>query len=703
MCCWPSDRQANDNNGNCAKPYDTNCVDADPGDNTDLCAVDMSRSGSEHIHVDGGFATFGEDEGPTHCHGLAWGMDLDEVDARYRANNLFFVSMYDHMYTRGYVRNIPGAPMCGCVEKMPLVTRSDCTEISEDIYWKFTWDSISKTATTDIEYVDVDFNACRGAGRNNDLESFYKRLVNEGRATETEFRKFRQTVVGNNNCHKAVSHVLINNGYEIDPDPELEGWNMTYGKGMLKSEELADPYLWSYSSPYTKQNGHDDPTFYVRRLCVDCKSSHQDIIYKRLTPLPEYFDVKDLFLANWFDDDNVLGTDFNLFSTFEDALSDTNPWSFCNYNDSGIGFPRDCGPTRRVNNQWNSLSRGGRTSVSYYVWSGNPTIGGEGPEGETVNPDSLDQFSQVYGKGNMKDTGNTSPYMWKCTEDNSSADSPVFYVKRICDSCSRETHKEIVYKRLTPLPEGISLNNLFTYTWSSSDNILNQDFELYDNMLNALRGVRRWNFCNYDDTGVGFPRDCGSNRYIGGQWGSGHKGQRDFAFYLYNENPGLEQCDPPVVEGNPDSIEEWSQVYGKGSESNEEVDDSLWSVTETHSTSANPTFYVRRLCPSCSRETHQDIIYKRLTPLPEGKSLYELFLQNWFSKDNRLNVDFELYSTMTDAILGYSKWIYCNYDDRTVGFPRDCGPHGYVPHMWGSYNKGQHDFGFYVWNNNPGI
>lgn len=35
MCCFASDRQANDNNGNCAKPYDTNCVNADPADNTE--------------------------------------------------------------------------------------------------------------------------------------------------------------------------------------------------------------------------------------------------------------------------------------------------------------------------------------------------------------------------------------------------------------------------------------------------------------------------------------------------------------------------------------------------------------------------------------------------------------------------------------------------------------------------------------------
>ena len=30
-CCWPRDRQAGDNNGNCNSPYDSNCVDKDAG------------------------------------------------------------------------------------------------------------------------------------------------------------------------------------------------------------------------------------------------------------------------------------------------------------------------------------------------------------------------------------------------------------------------------------------------------------------------------------------------------------------------------------------------------------------------------------------------------------------------------------------------------------------------------------------------
>ena len=118
MCVWPKDRQANDNNGNCAKPYDINCVDKDPADNTDLCFVDASRGAtSNELGADEALYLFPGDnnngEGAIHCHGLAWSNDVDHASARYKGNNLFYVSMYDHMYVRGYVKNIPGAPMCG--------------------------------------------------------------------------------------------------------------------------------------------------------------------------------------------------------------------------------------------------------------------------------------------------------------------------------------------------------------------------------------------------------------------------------------------------------------------------------------------------------------------------------------------------------------------------------------------------------------
>ena len=98
--CWPSDRQANDNNGNCATPYDENCVDADPGDNTDLCAVDMARSSSNSVKVPDGLAFYEGNWNNIHMRWhicnlninyllfllqrLAWGTDDMEADARYK-------------------------------------------------------------------------------------------------------------------------------------------------------------------------------------------------------------------------------------------------------------------------------------------------------------------------------------------------------------------------------------------------------------------------------------------------------------------------------------------------------------------------------------------------------------------------------------------------------------------------------------------
>ena len=37
---------------------------------------------------------------------------------------LFDVAFKQSLYDKGYVKNVPGSPMCGCIEKMPTVTRA---------------------------------------------------------------------------------------------------------------------------------------------------------------------------------------------------------------------------------------------------------------------------------------------------------------------------------------------------------------------------------------------------------------------------------------------------------------------------------------------------------------------------------------------------------------------------------------------------
>jgi len=215
MCCWPQDRQANDNNGNCNKPYDTNCVDKDPADNTDLCAVHMDRNPSG---LDGdGVSIYpgdnGNGEGAIHCHGFAWSNDPLDKESRYMGNNLFYVSMYDHLSQRGYARDIPGSPMCGCVEQMPVVTRSDCTQTDVTQTYVFTYDHSTTNFKVAVENINVDFNSCQGLNnRNNDLSAYVARLVTEDKITESQQNKLKEHLVENGNCPRAIEKNLASKG-----------------------------------------------------------------------------------------------------------------------------------------------------------------------------------------------------------------------------------------------------------------------------------------------------------------------------------------------------------------------------------------------------------------------------------------------------------------------------------------------------------
>ena len=53
-----------------------------------------------------------------------------------------------------------------------------------------------------------------------------------------------------------------------------------------------------------------------------------------------------------------MGVDFDLYSTYADALADTHPWTHCGgFDNPGVGFPGNCGPQGAVNDIWNSIIR----------------------------------------------------------------------------------------------------------------------------------------------------------------------------------------------------------------------------------------------------------------------------------------------------------------------------------------------------------
>jgi len=171
MCCFGRDRQSGDDNGDCAAG-DANCNDANPADNSDLCSAE-------------GTAYPDDTEGDIHCHGVAWAESENDPTNRLRFNNLFFVSLYDHMYTRGYVQNALAPandiPMCSCIEDMPIVSRADCTQVDVDLTVALSFDDVTGLlVAAHQDDLNVAFNACQ-ASQNNDLGAYAEKLANQGK------------------------------------------------------------------------------------------------------------------------------------------------------------------------------------------------------------------------------------------------------------------------------------------------------------------------------------------------------------------------------------------------------------------------------------------------------------------------------------------------------------------------------------------
>jgi len=204
MCCFGRDRQFGDNNGNCSI---NDCEDADPADNSNLCKTDTRA-----------YPNNDPPENDIHCHGLAWGEDENDFARQLMFNNFFYVSLYDHMYSRGYVeRTIPNDPadfrMCDCVENMPPVSRSDCTEVTTNPFLVSRSDDGLTVSASAPERLDVQFNSCRGLGRSNDLSTHIRKLVKQGRMSEEKKNSAFEVLVGyenpNDNNNEAACEAIL--------------------------------------------------------------------------------------------------------------------------------------------------------------------------------------------------------------------------------------------------------------------------------------------------------------------------------------------------------------------------------------------------------------------------------------------------------------------------------------------------------------
>merc|ERR1719326_2546339 len=105
--------------------------------------------------------------------------------------------------------------MCGCVEHMPVVSRSDCTQTNLEEYYTFTKKSGSTGFTAVVDRIKLTYQACQGANNNNnDLSAFVQQLVNDGKLNTTQQDIFSQRVVGNGQCNNAITDVLASHDFE---------------------------------------------------------------------------------------------------------------------------------------------------------------------------------------------------------------------------------------------------------------------------------------------------------------------------------------------------------------------------------------------------------------------------------------------------------------------------------------------------------
>ena len=144
--------------------------------------------------------------------------------------------------------------------------------------------------------------------------------------SESKQDTFRTRVIGDNNCASATAILLDEYGFEKGYDIDSSKWTFVVGRGFEGQKSIIDDRLF-------KEMVEAQDVSIVRRVCPSCSVSHRDIYYRRLTKMPQEFNLLDTLKNNWFDQDNEFNMDFALYSTYLDAYLDANRWKFCNFKD----------------------------------------------------------------------------------------------------------------------------------------------------------------------------------------------------------------------------------------------------------------------------------------------------------------------------------------------------------------------------------
>jgi len=359
MCCWTSD-SSDAGDGSCTDS--AGCQDAEPVDNTDVCYVNITDSPLASHTKEGMVAYPGDSEGNVNCRGFTW--TDDDSSGLYKGNMLFEVAMRYGLMDNGYTRSVPHAPMCACVEQMPVVSKSDCVGVEPTHIWSFAPDADSGLLNLWQSGVDLAYNDCGG----KDLAAYY---------ADIHKKSISHRITGE--CASAEKSFFAKQGYVTESGVE---WVKVAGKGSFaepKNTMHTEQLLGGTHTSYSRSDFEAlwaKSTQVLMRHCKYCKSTHRYTYLKRndQNGLPPNVDLLKIVKDEWKQyENNTAKVDFNLYSTFDDALQEKMPWKTINSDYYDIGFARDSGPDGYVYDQWNVWDKPlhnkhyGQRSVAFYV------------------------------------------------------------------------------------------------------------------------------------------------------------------------------------------------------------------------------------------------------------------------------------------------------------------------------------------------
>jgi hypothetical protein len=161
--------------------------------NADICALDMKEAAKSN-HIKAMSMTYYDTNSKDQAYCSAFAYDKGSFGDAVKYNTLFHMAMKTNLYNNGLVKNIPGAPLCGCVEQMPIVDNATCIEAVEG----YTIDSNGKVG------VNISWKNC------GDIPSYYDSLDR----TKTEKYFVNSKIVGKGMCPAAAlsfmnDHMLV--------------------------------------------------------------------------------------------------------------------------------------------------------------------------------------------------------------------------------------------------------------------------------------------------------------------------------------------------------------------------------------------------------------------------------------------------------------------------------------------------------------